>query len=96
MPSVLRTALASLRTDMTMRQFLELDPLPSVVSLVTAPGTSDATRNKAMYCISSTLKHSPAALARFTEINGWNVLNQALQGSFFTTRTSKEVAHSVP
>lgn len=34
-----------------------------------------------MYCLSSTLKHSPAAMTRFNELDGWKILNQSLRGS---------------
>lgn len=35
-----------------------------------------------MYCLSSTLKHSDAAVARFSELDGWSTLSQTLQGAF--------------
>ncbi|KAK4703460.1 hsp70-interacting protein, partial [Phenoliferia sp. Uapishka_3] len=67
--------------------FLELDPLPTLLPLLTSSTISAAVRNKAMYCLSSTLKHSPEAVARFTELNGWDVLNKALQDPSQTLRT---------
>ncbi|SCV74247.1 BQ2448_6679 [Microbotryum intermedium] len=62
--------------------FLALDPLPTITSIITSTSTPIGTRNKAMYCLSSTLKHSAPAVARFSELQGWNALTQSLQGAF--------------
>lgn len=40
-----------------------------------------------MYCLSSTLKHSEPAVARFSELEGWKTLNQSLQDPSQTLRT---------
>lgn len=62
-------------------QFLELDPLPTIISLLLSRTLSPAARNKAMYAISSTLKLSEPAVMRFAELDGWNVLHQTLLGA---------------
>ncbi|KAK4058391.1 hsp70 nucleotide exchange factor fes1 [Microbotryomycetes sp. JL221] len=59
--------------------FLEHDPLPTINSLLMSDSSSTSTRNKAMYCLSSTLKHSPLAVARFGQLDGWSVLRKCLQ-----------------
>ena len=55
-------------------QFLEQDPLPTVQSIVTSGDASHQTRAKAMYCLSSTLKHSEPAVERFVELDGWRAV----------------------
>ncbi|SCZ98828.1 BZ3500_MvSof-1268-A1-R1_Chr3-1g05647 [Microbotryum saponariae] len=67
--------------------FLALDPLPTITSIITSASTPIGTRNKAMYCLSSTLKHSAPAVARFSELQGWNTLTQSLQDPSQVMRT---------
>ncbi|KDE07319.1 hypothetical protein MVLG_02363 [Microbotryum lychnidis-dioicae p1A1 Lamole] len=67
--------------------FLALDPLPTITSIITSASTPIGTRNKAMYCLSSTLKHSAPAVARFSELQGWNTLTQSLQDPSQVLRT---------
>lgn len=62
-------------------QFLALDPLPTVQSILASTDASHETRAKAMYCLSSTLKHSEPAVQRFDELGGWQTLTQTLQGA---------------
>ncbi|GAA6037901.1 hypothetical protein JCM8097_009481 [Rhodosporidiobolus ruineniae] len=59
--------------------FLEHDPLPTIASLVTSPSASAATRAKAMYALSASLKHWEPAVKRFNELDGFSTLNQTLQ-----------------
>ncbi|GAA5884502.1 hypothetical protein JCM6882_005278 [Rhodosporidiobolus microsporus] len=66
--------------------FLAQDPLPTIASLVTSTSASAATRAKALYCLSSTLKHSESAVQRYSELDGWTVLTQALQDPSLTLR----------
>ncbi|GAA5975562.1 hypothetical protein JCM10908_005203 [Rhodotorula pacifica] len=63
----------------SQKAFLEQDPLPTVQSIVTSAEASQQTRAKAMYCLSSTLKHSEPAVQRFGELDGWKTLTQTLQ-----------------
>lgn len=74
-------ALADPESATPLSQFLELDPLPTLLPLLTSTTISAAVRGKAMYCLSSTLKHSDAAVARFSELDGWSSLNRSLQGA---------------
>ncbi|KAL8278726.1 hypothetical protein RQP46_008795 [Phenoliferia psychrophenolica] len=67
--------------------FLELDPLPTLLPILTSSTVSASVRGKAMYCLSSTLKHSPEAVKRFDELDGWSSLNLALQDPSQTIRT---------
>ncbi|KAK4051859.1 hsp70 nucleotide exchange factor fes1 [Microbotryomycetes sp. JL201] len=66
--------------------FLEHDPLPTVNSLLSSETSSISTRNKAMYCLSSTLKHSPLAVARFDQLDGWSTLRKCLQDPSLVVR----------
>ncbi|KAM0788372.1 hypothetical protein ACM66B_001512 [Microbotryomycetes sp. NB124-2] len=66
--------------------FLEHDPLPTVNSLLSSATTSISTRNKAMYCLSSTLKHSPVAVARFDQLDGWTTLRKCLEDPSLVVR----------
>ncbi|POY72629.1 hypothetical protein BMF94_4457 [Rhodotorula taiwanensis] len=63
----------------SQQAFLAQDPLPTVQSIVTSADASHETRAKAMYCLSSTLKHSEPAVQRFSELDGWKTLTQTLQ-----------------
>ncbi|BGP14572.1 hypothetical protein JCM10213_001921 [Rhodosporidiobolus nylandii] len=71
----------------SQKAFLDLDPLPTVSSIITSTSASAATRAKALYCLSSSLKHWEAAVRRFSELDGWAVLTQALQDPSLTLRT---------
>ncbi|GAA6002264.1 hypothetical protein JCM10207_003153 [Rhodosporidiobolus poonsookiae] len=66
--------------------FLETDPLPTISSLVASTSASAGTRAKAMYCLSSTLKHSEPAVQRFGELDGFSTLTQTLQDPSLTLR----------
>lgn len=68
-----------------MPQFLEYDPLPIIHAVILSTASSAATRSKAMYCLSATLKHSHIALKRFDELEGWSVLNKSLNGALAPT-----------
>jgi len=47
---------------------------------------SPATRSKAAYALSGTLKHSKEAVDRLDEVKGWDVLKAALQGIYYFPR----------
>ncbi|GAA5821245.1 hypothetical protein JCM11251_004531 [Rhodosporidiobolus azoricus] len=70
----------------SQQAFLAQDPLPTIASLVTSTSASAATRAKAMYCLSSTLKHSEPAVQRYSELDGWSALTQTLQDPSLTLR----------
>lgn len=61
--------------------FLDTEPLPRLLALLTSQHNSTATRNKAMYCLASTLKHSQRAVDAFGAHNGWQALRNALHGT---------------
>lgn len=61
---------------------LKRDPLPAVLALI-SPAQSEEMQSKAMYCLSSLLKHAPAsALNSFAESGGWAILENCLRGPF--------------
>lgn len=66
--------------------FLALDPLPSLSLLLTSSSTEAIVRNKAMYCLSSTLKHSDSATAAFVNADGLKTLERTLQDPSTTLR----------
>jgi len=66
--------------------FLALDPLPQLSALLTSSSTTPQVRNKAMYCLSSTLKHSAPATDAFVANNGLATLTRALQDPSPTLR----------
>ena len=65
-------------------------------SIVTSGDASHQTRAKAMYCLSSTLKHSEPAVERFVELDGWKTLTQTLQGERDTPAASFSCASCCP
>ncbi|BGP30791.1 hsp70 nucleotide exchange factor fes1 [Rhodotorula toruloides] len=71
----------------SQQAFLALDPLPTVQSILASTDASHETRAKAMYCLSSTLKHSEPAVQRFDELGGWQTLTQTLQDPSLKLRT---------
>lgn len=58
--------------------------LPVLLSLLDV--STPELRSKAMYAISSLLGHYPAAVAQFSELNGWTRFNQALSDSSIVLR----------
>lgn len=70
----------------TMKQFLKYDPIPLILSILSPSDSSSvnrpssATRSKAAYALSGTVKHSAEAVKRLEEIGGWDVLRNSLQG----------------
>ncbi|KZT34757.1 Fes1-domain-containing protein, partial [Sistotremastrum suecicum HHB10207 ss-3] len=59
--------------------FLTYNPLPKILSLLSATETPDAaTRSKAVYTLSATLKHSRAAVEQLSNENGWEVIRGAI------------------
>ncbi|RUS19625.1 hypothetical protein BC937DRAFT_87187 [Endogone sp. FLAS-F59071] len=60
-----------------MHQFLDNDGLRLVLNLLRDDADGEV-RNKAQYAVSGTIKHFPAALAAFTEMGGYDVLNEVI------------------
>ncbi|KAM0754528.1 ARM repeat-containing protein [Meredithblackwellia eburnea MCA 4105] len=71
----------------SLESFLQTDPLPTIIPLLTSTTVSAGVRNKAMYCLSSTLKHCEPAVARFSSLDGWTSLNKSLQDPSNTLRS---------
>lgn len=71
----------------SLETFLTYDPLPTLASLIASSSASTATRARAMYCLSSTLKHCEPAVARFAELGGYARLSDALHDPALTIRT---------
>lgn len=69
----------------THQQYLSLNPLPHILSILTSPSksstTSGETRSKAIYCLSNTLKHNAPAVKTFDSLGGWSAVKNALQGA---------------
>ena len=65
--------------------FLKFDPIPKLLDLLQT-GKSSELRSKAMYTLSGSLRHNRAAVERFTALEGWNTLNNALQDPSITLR----------
>ncbi|GAA6052386.1 hypothetical protein JCM3770_000217 [Rhodotorula araucariae] len=61
------------------KAFFDHDPLPAISSIIQSSSASSGTRAKAMYALSSSLKHWEAAVQRFSELGGWQTLTQTLQ-----------------
>ncbi|OBZ74937.1 Hsp70 nucleotide exchange factor FES1 [Grifola frondosa] len=66
--------------------YLSLSPLPDLLSFLSPTVKSAKTRSKAVYALSSLLKHSAAAVQQLQDSNGWDVLKGALQDSDITVR----------
>lgn len=67
--------------------FLKKDPLPTILEILCHG--SEATQAKAMYCLSSTLKHAPEetqAMKKFSDARGWETLHECLRGPSMTLR----------
>ncbi|KAA1070212.1 hsp70 nucleotide exchange factor fes1 [Puccinia graminis f. sp. tritici] len=67
--------------------FLKRDPLPTILEILCH--ASEATQAKAMYCLSSTLKHAPEetqVMKKFSEAHGWEALHDCLRGPSMTLR----------
>jgi len=60
--------------------YLELHPLSALLSFF-APSTPAPTRAKAVYALSSLLKHSAAAVGQLNEADGWPILRASLEES---------------
>ena len=63
-------------------KYLALDPLPAILSsLSPSARASQQLRAKAIYTLSSLLKHNAAAIAPFEVAGGWEALRGALSGN---------------
>ena len=58
--------------------FGALDPLPRLLAILSAPGSSADLRSKTIYTISGLLRHEPIQMARFARLQGWEALDIAL------------------
>ncbi|BGP38605.1 hsp70 nucleotide exchange factor fes1 [Rhodotorula kratochvilovae] len=61
------------------KAFFDHDPLPAISSIIQSSSASSGTRAKAMYALSSSLKHWDAGVQRWSELGGWQTLTQTLQ-----------------
>jgi len=66
--------------------YLSLDPIPTILACLSPSSNSAGTRSKAMYALSGLLKHNAAAVKKFTELQGWNILRNSLEDSDITLR----------
>ncbi|PIL25864.1 hypothetical protein GSI_11617 [Ganoderma sinense ZZ0214-1] len=66
--------------------YLALSPLPSLLSFLSPTVRSGKTRSKAVYALSSLLRHNAAAVVQMADAGGWTVLRDALQDSDITVR----------
>ncbi|MBW0461114.1 hypothetical protein O181_000829 [Austropuccinia psidii MF-1] len=67
--------------------FLKHDPLPVILEILS--NSQESTQAKALYCLSSTLKHAPIntnAISSFTAAHGWETLHNCLKGPSMTLR----------
>lgn len=70
----------------SQNEFLALDPLPSILSQIKSTSRPASVRSKAIYCLSSALKHSAVAMEAFTKHSGWDALCFALEDPDITCR----------
>ena len=75
-----------LLADLLCVQYLALSPLPALLSFLTPTVRSGKTRSKAVYALSSLLRHNAAAVVQMADAGGWAVLRDALQDSDITVR----------
>ncbi|KAI1790546.1 nucleotide exchange factors-like protein [Ganoderma leucocontextum] len=66
--------------------YLALSPLPVLLSFLSPAVRSGKTRSKAVYALSSLLRHNAPAVTQMTDAGGWIVLRDALQDSDITVR----------
>ncbi|KAM5532526.1 hypothetical protein V8D89_013813 [Ganoderma adspersum] len=66
--------------------YLALSPLPALLSFLSPSVRSGKTRSKAVYALSSLLRHNAAAVVQMADAGGWAVLRDALQDSDITVR----------
>ncbi|KAI0758916.1 nucleotide exchange factors-like protein [Fomes fomentarius] len=66
--------------------YLALSPLRALLSFLSPTVRSGKTRSKAVYALSGLLKHNAAAVKQMHEVEGWDVLRDALQDSDITVR----------
>lgn len=67
-------------TAACLRQYLALEPIPTILSCLSPSTNSAGTRSKAMYALSGLLKHNAVAVEKFTEFQGWHALRGTLEG----------------
>ena len=75
-----------LLADLRREQYLALSPLPALLSFLSPAVRSGKTRSKAVYALSSLLRHNAAAVVQMADAGGWAVLRDALQDSDITVR----------
>ncbi|GAA5936029.1 Hsp70 nucleotide exchange factor FES1 [Sporobolomyces koalae] len=73
----------------SLETFLTYNPLPHLIQILTSTSLTTPTRSKALYCLSSTLKHCEPAVTLFASppLSGFSILSQLLQDPSQTIRT---------
>ncbi|GAA5884824.1 hypothetical protein JCM16303_007288 [Sporobolomyces ruberrimus] len=73
----------------SLETFLTYNPLPTLLQILTSPNSTVETRSKALYCLSSTLKHCEPAVKIFisSPLSGLSSLSQLLQDPSQKIRT---------
>ncbi|KAL4077495.1 armadillo-type protein [Scleroderma citrinum] len=66
--------------------YLNLDPLPAILSTLTPSSNSAKTRSKAMYALSGLLKHNAQAVRQLNTTAGWHTIRGALEDSDIAVR----------
>ncbi|KAI0032637.1 Fes1-domain-containing protein [Vararia minispora EC-137] len=83
---VIGTAVQNNPTAQRAYLSLQPPPLPVVLSFLQPSVRSPVLRSKAVYTLSSLLKHNRAAMSALDEAGGWSVLRAALQDSNIAVR----------
>ncbi len=73
-------------TNVLHVQYLAISPLPVLLSFLSPTVRSGKTRSKAVYALSSLLRHNAAAVVQMADAGGWTILRDALQDSDITVR----------
>ncbi|KIM51781.1 hypothetical protein SCLCIDRAFT_1224178 [Scleroderma citrinum Foug A] len=66
--------------------YLTLDPLPAMLSTLSASSNSAKTRSKAMYALSGLLRHNAQAVRQLNAMAGWHTIRGALEDSDINVR----------
>lgn len=70
--------------------YLAYNPMPGMLAALSANQTtspsSAATRSKAIYCISNSLRHNARAVQNFDSLGGWKILSSSLEDSSMVVR----------
>ncbi|EIW76574.1 Fes1-domain-containing protein [Coniophora puteana RWD-64-598 SS2] len=66
--------------------YLALDPIPQLLPFLSPSTNSRQARSKAVFTLSSLLKHSAAAIQQFDAHNGWSAFRACLEDSDISVR----------